>query len=196
MQSRIETKEDAEEVLHNLSEQCIQNIEKTTDIYFKLDPENNALTNADDDRLFRMRKVIMHASMIATLGGHNANLHALAVECRVAREQLDILLGKDLGWAPPYDDLSPYVHPSPILLVYPQSMGGLSTDHDILIHATRLGMLNEFGMKYAGSLFYLANDLNKKLCPEIANIVSGFTEVSNNLPPPKELNALLKEKPE
>ncbi len=196
MQSKIETKEEAEEALHNLSERCIQNIEKTTDIYFKLDPENNALTNAGDDRLFRMRKVIMHASMIATLGGHNANLHALAVECRVAREQLDILLRKNLRHVPLYDDLSPYVHPSPILLVYPQSMGGLSTDHDIRIHVRRILMLSRFGVKYASSLFHLANDLNKDLCPEIENIVSGFTEVSNNLPPSKELNALLKEKPE
>ncbi len=196
MQSKIETEKEVEEVLYNLSERYIQNIEKTTDIHLKLDPPDNILTNADDYRLYRMRKVIMHALMIVALGGHNDNLHALAVECRVAQEQLNILLGKNLKHVPLYDDLSPYVHPSSILLVYPKSMGGLSTDHDIRIHATRLMMIGNFGIKYAYSLSYLANDLNKDLFPEVADIVFDFTGAIKNLPPVEEFNALLKEKSE
>ncbi len=187
MQKKIESREEAESMLHMLSERCIQNIQKTIAIHFKIDPPNNKLNNSDDDRLYHMRKVLMHAGMVMFLDDHNISLHAIAVECRVAQEQLDILLGKNLKYSP-YDILSPYIHPSPALLIHPQSLGGLATDDSIRILAYRFTMIREFGMKYAYSLSLVINDLYKDLGTEIQNIESDYIEMATHLPPVQEFS--------
>ncbi len=193
MQDKIETKEDASKVLHALSERSAKNIEKSINIHLEIDPPNNRITDNDGDRLYRLRKVLFHALMIRDLGGYNDLLHAIAVECRAAQEQLDMLLKKDLRRSPLLD-LSPYIHPTPILLICPQSTGGLASDHDIRIHAKRLMMLSSFGIGYASALLHIANDFNKNLCPKIADIVFDYSKIGDNLPSAKKLHVLLKDK--
>ncbi len=199
MDNKIKTREEASNLLHALSERSIQNIAKAIDIHLMLDPQDNVLANGDD-RFYRMRKVLLHALMIRDLGGHNSNLHAFAVEFRVAKEQIDIVLeqdsrDEDLGSTQLYD-LSAYAHPSATLLVYQQSMGGLAADHSIYAHLQRLFMLTDFVLMYTDSLKLLADTYNKELTTRIQIILDNFVQICRDLPPIEEFDKFLHKKPE
>ena len=179
----MKTKKEYKQILNSLSERCLKNLHATITIHLKIDRPENQLTDKKDNRRYHLRKVLFHAAMIRDFGNFNGNLHIIAVECRVAHEQIDKVLGKDKQFSSTVD-LSPFVHPTPFLLGYPQSIGGLGIDSDIKLHRERITILSSFCVGYATSLSSVYVD---SLLYGIEEILSEFTCIKNDLPSREEL---------
>ena len=140
-----------------------------------IDPSDRLIQSTDPDCVYRLRKALLHVSMLTAWTLDTDVMHVIAPEIRAAVDEIDNVFEEaahDLG----LDDLvqeqaakttlrraktnrettSSYVHPSPQRLLLAKEHGGLGPGDDRRYYTSMLDMLFRLAFRYAVSLAYLS----------------------------------------
>lgn len=179
----IESKNEHGKELDTLCHYCIQGIRGLVDVHRKEKRLVTLTSDKNDESIYRMHKILLHAEMLCSFRNYGGSLHIIALECRVAMDQINQMV-KSSRLRRYMEELSLFVHPVAILLGGTQRhVGGLKVSDDTIEEKRRIRMLLDFGISYAEALLPLVKKANKPLVAEIKN---EFCNIMSQLERPGE----------
>ena len=158
------------EVPHTLCEEYRDQLLDLTRIHLDIDAPRRTIESNEQDWVFRLRKVCLHAVAITKCEISADGLHVMTTELRAAYEQMDAVwkclpdefrFDEDGSWwaTEARDRLARYNHPTPASLMLPLAAGGFG-DAEAPESYLRLAVwLGRLGCGYGLALAYLARVL-------------------------------------
>ena len=177
----VETREDAVDRLRSGCEQCLSCLKDLSRVQLEMDPHDRAITAADDEMVYRLRKVLLHVKAITGWHLDTEVIHVQAPELRAADEQIDQIWkkvpreelseyltrdGKTIEarrvtmFKAGKEILSSYVHPTPQRLALGKELGGLGRTDEVRFFANLLILLYGLVFRYGISLSLMAQRLS------------------------------------
>lgn len=181
-------------------ERCIEILKELISLHLQMDPPDRQLSGTEDEVVLRMRKIALHARAVVDCEIDKMAMHTLAPEIRAANEQirktrkgkaehylLD-LMGPDVSKARQkirdserrtMRTLSPYVHPTSILLGLPQAQGSLTSTSEQLYFSRMFSMLYNLAEGYTLTLTYFCHVIRECRDDEIVSLCKKLQNEAN-----------------
>ena len=177
----VETRGDAVDRLRSGCEQCLSCLKELSRVQLEMDPHDRAIGAADDEMVYRLRKVLLHVKAITGWHLDTEVIHILAPELRAADEQIDqvwkkvpreelseylakdgktVRAGRDTMFRAGKEILSLYIHPTPQRLGLGKEVGGLGRPDKVLCFANLLMLLSGLVLRYGISLDFMSQRLS------------------------------------
>lgn len=177
----VETREDAVDRLRSGCEQCLSCLKELSRVQLEMDPHDRAIAAADDEMVYRLRKVLLHVKAITGWHLDTEVIHVQAPELRAADEQIDqiwkkvprdelseylardgktVEAGRVTMFKAGKEILSSYVHPTPQRLWLGNELGGLGRTDEVRCFANLLMLLNGLVFRYGISLDLMSQRLS------------------------------------
>ena len=152
----VETREDAVDRLRSGCEQCLSCLKELSRVQLEMDPHDRAIAAADDEMVYRLRKVLLHVKAITGWHLDTEVIHVQAPELRAADEQIGqiwkkvprdelseylardgktVEAGRVTMFKAGKEILSSYVHPTPQRLLLGKELGGLGQTDEVRFFA-------------------------------------------------------------
>ncbi len=185
-------------------EQCIACLKELFVIHFEMDPADRLIRPDDEEFVYRLRKVLLHAKAVTGWQFDTDVMHVLAPEFRAADEQIDriwkkipddqlseYLARKENCMARMKDRfskterkiLSSYIHPTPQRLLLAKEQGGLGEVDEVRYYYILFVLLGNLVFRYAVSLVFLSQIMNSRREGPIASVLRKMVEAFDSMSP-------------
>ena len=177
----VETREDAVDRLRSGCEQCLSCLKDLSRVQLEMDPHDRATADAEDEIVYRLRKVLLHVKAMTGWHLDTEVIHVQAPELRAADEQIDqiwkktpreelskylardgktVEAGRVTMFKAGKEILSSYVHPTPQRLLLGKELGGLGRTDEVRCFANLLVLLYGLVFRYGISLDLMSQRLS------------------------------------
>ena len=196
MTAKIQTRSDAIERLHSGCENLIQLLKELQAIHVEIDKPDRVVGESDESHALRLRKVLFHVRAVTYWTVSADVLHVMAPEIRTANRQLRPLVDafhdgvganrKDTinqGFRQLQNDLSPFIHPTPIVLTFGTHLGGLGKSDEIGCLTNLFTQIAGLANNYTIGLITIAEVLGSTRLDDLRDVICRVTNEITALPP-------------
>ena len=191
----ISSRQGAVDRLRSFCERGIRYLIELQEIHLTIEDLKNTAKNSGSESTLRLRKALFHIQAITSWIVTTDVIHVVAPEIRAARDQIEhIILG---DFYHDCDDvqkserqratreyertLAPFSHPTPMILIHTQHVGGFGETDAIACYVQLHVLLMGLACDYATGLGVVASVVDRSKVRDVTGVINRITKEVDSL---------------